>query len=352
MRRQRYKLCLDMATIWYTLKGFTTPLPNGLASPREDYHSVRMARLAWAAATIGTTPYGPRSRRRAYALELQWRAAMMRASIAPDRRRHWRSTSYARLDPAEKGAVSFFLGQAQAKLFAHDFFRISRFVHFDFYLEHQGQPRSRTRPDFIGFHGRNSAIAVEAKGRSLGFEPGLITKAKNQVHSLPNIKGYRPSANYVHVAYFDHEMWCAHLEDPPRQQSGQDIDPEALSLAYYLPIVHAIRGHRDQPESVRIWDEVLYLRRYFEEVDLSLSVREDIAALVPSEDEAGVSREAEFSFLGRPLYDHIMSLDDEVYELRDKSLLPEQDSDLSFLGTDGVAVQLGPSWSNWPTAEE
>lgn len=117
-----------MPTIWYDLENFTTPLPNGFVSPRADYHNVRMARLAWAAATIGTTPYGPRGLRRAYALELQWREAMTRASVEPGRH-YWRSNSYRRLDLAEKGAVSFFLGQAQAKLFAHDFFRISRFVH-------------------------------------------------------------------------------------------------------------------------------------------------------------------------------------------------------------------------------
>ena len=286
-----------MATIWYKLENFTVPLPNGFVSPREDYHSVPMARLAWAAATIGTTPYGPRSQRRAYALELQWREAMMRASIAPDRRYHWRSNSYARLDPAEKGAVSFFLGQTQAKLFAHDFFRISRFVHFDYYLEHYGQPRSRTRPDFIGFHGSHAAIAVEAKGRSLGYEPAVITRAKNQVRSLPNIKGYRPSTSYVHLAYFYDGMWCARLEDPPRRQGGQDIDPAALNLAYYLPIVYAIRRGQGEPESVRIWDNASYLRRYFGEVDLSLSVREDIAALVPSEEQTAVSRGAEFDSL-------------------------------------------------------
>lgn len=341
-----------MATIWYALRNFTTPLPNGLVSPTGNYHNVSMARLAWAAATIGTMPYGPRSHRRAYPLELQWREAMMRASIAPDRHHHWRSDSYARLDPAEKGAVSFFLGQAQAKLFAHDFFQISRFVHLDFYLDLQGQPRNRTRPDFIGFHGRHAAIAVEAKGRSLGFESTLTSKAKDQARSIPNIKGYRPSTTYIHVAWFDHGMWCAYLEDPPRQVSRQMVDPEGLTLAYYLPIVYAIRTRQAETERAYLWNDLPYLRRYFEEVDLFLSVREDIAALVPPEEEMTISRGVQFTSLGRPLYNHVLSLDDEVDGLQKRPTVRELESDLLFVGPDGVAIELGSSWTEWLAVEQ
>jgi hypothetical protein len=46
---------------------------------------------------------------------VQWRSAMIRAAIQPGPDAYWRSDRYARLDPSEKGAVSFFLGQAQAK---------------------------------------------------------------------------------------------------------------------------------------------------------------------------------------------------------------------------------------------
>lgn len=332
-----------MATIKYEIAGFTSPLPNGLVSPTSGEHNVPMGRLAWAAATIGTTPYGPRRQRRAYALELQWRESMMRASIQPRGACHWRSNSYARLDPAEKGAVSFFLGQAQAKLFAHDFFRISRFVHLDFVLEHTGQLRNRTRPDFLGLQGRNSAIAVEAKGRSLGCEDRLVDKAKDQVRSLPNIKGYSPPVAYAHIAYFEGDMWSAYMVDPPRGSGGHDIDPAALTLAYYLPLVNAIQGGQATPERVRIWDEVAYLRRYFEEIDCAVAVREDIATLVPPESPA--RQEADFSSSGAQLYDHILSLDEEREVRR---AFQDRESDTSFLGADGIAVQLGSSWLNWP----
>ena len=76
-----------------------------LRRSEQDYHGVLMARLAWAAATIGTTPNGPPRRRRAYALELQRRGAMMRASILPDRRSYWRSNGCERLDLISSGSA-------------------------------------------------------------------------------------------------------------------------------------------------------------------------------------------------------------------------------------------------------
>jgi hypothetical protein len=239
-----------------------------------------------------------------------------------------------------------------SRAFLHDFsqlprkdsVKISRFVHLDFVLEHFGQPRSRTRPDFLGLRGGRSAIAVEAKGRSRGCDDELVEKAKNQVRSLPSIKGHSPSVAYAHVAYFEGDMWCAYLEDPPRQSVGQVIDPAALTLAYYLPVVNAIQRGQATPERVRIWDEVTYLRRSFDEVDCSILVREDIARLVPTESTA--SPEAEFGASGARLYDHVLALDEEPSE--EKGLLQDYDSDMSFLGSDGIGVQPGPTWANWP----
>jgi hypothetical protein len=196
-----------MGRIYYDIEAFSSPLPNGLVSPAKGYHNATMARLVWAAKTIGVTPFGPRLYR-SPALELQWRAAMMRASVRPDLGRYWRSDSYTNLDPSEKGAVSFFLGQAQAKLFAHDFFRVSRFTHYDAYLASQGVPRRKVRPDFIGFYGKNVAIGVEAKGRSRGCQDALVAKAKAQARSLPIINGHRATATYAHVAYFWSDEWC------------------------------------------------------------------------------------------------------------------------------------------------
>jgi hypothetical protein len=278
-------------------------------------------------------------------LEIQWRAAMVRASIQLGPRYTQRSRRYARLDPSEKGAVSFFLGQAQAKLFAHDFFRVSRFVHYDAYLAHHGRPRRRTRPDFIGFFGRSVAIAVEAKGRSLGFDRTLVANAKKQASSLPVIKGHPTPATYVHVAYFHGDQWRAHLEDPPRRRNVQTVDPAHLTLLYYLPIVNAIRARGPELRGLEEADGS-YLQAHFAEVDIRLSVRADIAELVPTDDIAAleVSRDAEAAGASS-LYSLALELDSDGQD-RLASTLGQGDGH-RFLGGDGVAIELGPSWTDW-----
>jgi hypothetical protein len=131
-----------MASIYYEIEAFTGPLPNGMVSPTSGRHRVSMKRLAWAAATLGGgSPFGPRLGKRERGLETQWRKAMVRASVPRGPSYFYQSRSYTRLAPSEKGAVSFFLGQAQAKLFAHDFFHVCKFVHYDHYLEYLKTPR-------------------------------------------------------------------------------------------------------------------------------------------------------------------------------------------------------------------
>ena len=333
-----------MANIYYELDNFNGILPNGVASPASGDHRVGMARLVWAATTVGTTPFGPRLHA-GRALEVQWRSAMIRASIQPGPNAYWRSARYARLDPSEKGAVSFFLGQAQAKLFAHDFFRVSRLVHYDSYLAHRGRPRRKTRPDFIGFYGRHVSIGVEAKGRSQGFGRKLVTNAKKQASSLPVIVGYPTSATYVHVAHFDRDQWCAYLEDPPRQRRVPVVDPAILTLVYYLPIVNAIRAREPQTRSLE-QAEGSYLRAYFAEVDMYLSVRADVADLIPS-DELAAFPSADKGATAS-LYDLVLELDME--RLDQGKGVSLQDNGRAFLGDDGIAVQLGPSWASWAEA--
>jgi hypothetical protein len=315
------------------------PLPNGVPSPSTGDHNVGMARLVWAATTIGTTPFGPRLHA-GRALEVQWRAAMIRAAIEPYGGILGRSLRYSRLDPSEKGAVSFFLGQAQAKVFAHDFFRVSRFVHYDSYLVHLGRPRRKTRPDFIGFFGTHVAIGVEAKGRSLGYTSALISKAKTQARSLPVIAGHPASSTYVHVACFDYDHWCAYLEDPPRQRRVPIVDPAILTLVYYLPIVNAVRV-RD-PHAVDLDEaDVSYLRAFFPEADLYISVRADIAELVPTDEER--TARADDGQKTAALYDLVLRLDEEQLEL-DNAPTPPENSRV-FVGADGVSVELGSSWN-------
>ena len=202
-----------------------------------------------------------------------------------------------------------------------------------------GIPRRRTRPDFTGSHGGNIAIAVEAKGRSLSYDGTLVARAKKQVGSLPDIRRHPITATYAHVAYFDHDRWCAHLADPPAQSRTGLIDPVQLTAVYYIPIVNAIRARRER-ELIRLSQtEGSYIRAYFAEVDLYLSVLADIEAVTPTDDIEG-SRDAD-DFTGGLLYERVLRLDEETE--RFYRTTPQDDRE--FLGSDGVAVQLGPSWT-------
>lgn len=96
--------------------------------------------------------------------------------------------------------------------------------------------------------------------------------------------GHPQPTTYVHLAYFEGNEWCAYLEDPPQRRDvlRPAVDPRILTLAYYHPIVAAIRTRRS--ERVQI-DAVRYSRTSFDDVDSHLLVRADIEELVPPDEE-------------------------------------------------------------------
>lgn len=331
-----------MASIYYEIEAFTGPLPNGMVSPTSGRHRVSMKRLAWAAATINSNPFAPPLGGRERALEMQWREAMIRASVPLGPRYFYKSRSYRRLAPSEKGAVSFFLGQTQAKLFAHDFFHVNLFVPYDHYLEYLKVPRAGTRPDFLGFRGMRTTIAVEAKGRSGDYDATAVETAKKQAESIPGIIGHPQPTAYVHLAYFDGNEWCAYLEDPPRGEDASEptVDPQILTLAYYDPIVAAVRTGGSG--LVRIGG-VRYFRTSFNDVDSHLLVRADIAELVPPEEVITAADRDSLRAVSTRLYEFALSLDSDTVAPKNEAPA-DDDDDPRFIGDDGVGVELGPSW--------
>jgi hypothetical protein len=270
---------------------------------------------------------------------------MIRASLSPYNGHFRRSASYQRLDSSEKGALSFFLGQAQAKLFAHDIFQVFQFVHYDKYLGHIGITRRKTRPDFIGFRRGGTAIAVEAKGRSGLWDERLIESAKKQVEALPGIRGYTDPIRYVHVAFFDRGEWGARLIDPPGQPSQAPADPALLTLIYYEPIVTAILDTGTDQEPTELPDGKFYLRANFPGIDAYILIRADIAnrtaiALGDLQPEEGERP----PFAASLLYELTLQLDSARSDVAD---VDWRDNQSFFLGDDGVGIELGSSWENW-----
>jgi hypothetical protein len=297
------------------------------------------AEIAWAAATVGHTPFSAPIPLSDLGFEMTWRIAMVRANLTPghDLRR---SAAYNRLDPSEKSAVSFFLGQVQAKLFAQRIFAVGVFVHLDRVLELRGAPRARTRPDFIGYDASGAlALAVEAKGRSRGWTQELVTGAKQQARSLPSIIGAAP-VRYAHIAYFDSDEWCARLDDPPRARGAErDLAAEDVGQAYYLTLARAFISLKEQEDPDRApqlerefpsdyrWARLDQARCYLGLTHFAL-------------EQGGVA----WPNLG--LYEGAA---DDTAERSDQRLTQAQDPRLFFAGADGVAVLLDESWLAWPT---
>lgn len=173
-----------------------------------------------------------------------WRIAMMRGCLretaGSSASRLVRTSTYATLDPAEKGAVSFFLGQALAKYVAEVMFDCIVFAHLDSALQYEGLPRIGQRPDFIGLCRDGRTLIVEAKGRSQGLA-GVLSKAKTQ------LSGLHGDVNYACASYFANDELRVAMLDP--EYPADEIVPlRGVLLAHYNPI----RAVLNQPEILTV----------------------------------------------------------------------------------------------------
>lgn len=165
----------------------------------------------------------------------------MVSSALTSRDGHWSmSRFYVRMDPTEKGALSYFLGMAMAKVAATELLGVHHLVHLDTFLEAGGLPRSGRRPDFLGLSRNREVIAaIESKGRSDLLTANAVLKAKAQSHSIPTPLGL-PALSVASLAWFDTDgRWCSTLVDPPEKHPTLDGDVEGLLRSYYLPIIDA-----------------------------------------------------------------------------------------------------------------
>lgn len=166
-----------------------------------------------------------------------------------------RSTLYEALDPTEKGATSYFLGMAMAKLFAAEFFDTP-------WLFHVSQASiggatitfklgTKSQPDLIGQKTTGDWIVVEAKGRTNGLDAKALSKAKQQTSMILAVNGIPPSLRVALQVYFDDRM-TVRMDDPAVSE------PEALEVkldldaafARYYSMVHAITAKASITETI------------------------------------------------------------------------------------------------------
>jgi hypothetical protein len=216
-------------------------------------------------------------------LEARWRSALVLANLRRDGFNYVPSSAFWRLDPSEKGAVSFFLGQVSAKVFAEDLLGAPVFARVDECLSYAGLPLAGQRPDFLAWGAALGSYAVEVKGRSPGTSVSTLdwTTWKAQAAALPLVLGGGSATSAVaHLGVFRRrdDVWIAELLDPP-QQPEDGVPVASLLAAYYAPLARLL----DVADSER-HDRAgqTYLLTVLDDAGLRFGLREDVVEVLPA----------------------------------------------------------------------
>ena len=284
-------------------------------------------------------------------LEFAWRTALVGANLRQQRHRGpiqaLRQTGqYRSLDPSEKGAVSFFLGQVSAKHFAEHLLAAPVFARVDAAMQAAGLPLTGRRPDFYGWGPTVGAFAVEAKGRSGIWNNHTMQQAKKQAQLLAPVLGGGGHAAVAHMAYFERREWKAWLMDPPPSRQGPGPSLESVLVAYYRPFERLLaeRG----AGQVEVLAGAEYDMAELPEVDVRLGLRRDLRAAFTQEGLADEGRGAKLKLALAGLggageegeaFAQVRSRLDRAARLAE-----EETAERRSAGTDGLLLQAGPSW--------
>ena len=166
-----------------------------------------------------------------------------------------RSPLYESLDPTEKGANSYFLGMAMAKLFAAELFDTP-------WLFHVSQASiggatiafkrgSKSQPDLIGRKTTGDWIVVEAKGRTNGLDTNALSKAKLQTSMIRTVNGIPPSLRVALQVYFDDRMTVR--MDVPADSAPEELEVKLdldAAFACYYSMAQAITAKASTSEFI------------------------------------------------------------------------------------------------------
>lgn len=292
-------------------------------------------------------------------LEFAWRTALVGANLRQQRRagpaQPLRQTSqYRSLDPSEKGAVSFFLGQVSAKHFAEHLLGAPVFARVDAAMQMAGLRLTGRRPDFYGWGPAVGTFAVEAKGRSGIRNNHTMQQAKRQAQLLPPVLGGGGHAALAHMAYFGRREWKAWLMDPPPQRrQGPGPSLESVLVAYYQPLEQLL-AERGEGE-VEVVDGRQYDMAELPEADVRLGLRQDLRAAFAQPGLADEGRGAKLRLVlaGLGGSAEVGVVEQGTARLaRAARLAEEETAERRSEGADGVLLQAGASWDPEPMALE
>lgn len=188
---------------------------------KADWHDI-----IWAAITVGKRNASEINKHGKYSIyEIISRAMLIWTSLKSSSGYLEKSSVYEKMDPTEKGFVSFSLGMTMSKLLASKLLNVH-------WLEHVAninnsittRTKTKSRPDLVGLNVRKEFVIVEAKGRSNDFNFDAQFKAKNQTKVIRNINNTPPVLRVASQSYFDNYL-SVELEDPDEtNQNPIDIE--------------------------------------------------------------------------------------------------------------------------------
>ncbi|MFG6497568.1 hypothetical protein P8610_19555 [Fictibacillus sp. UD] len=120
------------------------------------------------------------------------------------------------LDPSEKGAVSYFLGNVFTNLVSIKLLGVKTILHYDQYKHtYSISAIGGCKPDFIAQNYRDEWIVLESKGRSGRKDNIAIDKAKTQLKAIRKINNNIPVVKVAIQTYFTNSGFAKlHIEDP------------------------------------------------------------------------------------------------------------------------------------------
>ena len=303
-------------------------------------HVTTWAEVLHAAVTVGRANTAHVMRHGGYSwMELSYRASMILANLKEAPRGQILSTgAYRGLDPSEKGAVSYFVGLMAAKLLASTQLEVPWLMHLDAYRGVVTITRSTTskrRPDLFGPNAAGRWVAIEAKGRSGTVPSGLMDDAKEQAENVSLVNGASPLCRVASLSGFDGDAMHVEFADPPNERSNARrlaitlLEDEYLRR--YYQVLLTVLQTADEGASRRIevggqtFDCVSFLA-----VDLTVGINQRLRQRLEQKKAITASEVDEMVGQAR-----VSSIGDQ----------PAAEREDAFAGRDGIAVQLGRSWT-------
>jgi|CXWL01.1.fsa_nt_gi hypothetical protein len=152
------------------------------------------------------------------------------------------------LEPTEKAGLSFWIGSALTKLVAEMKLGIPWLADVKLLIETgvlRGAATSKERPDYAGHDSAKRWHIIESKGRSSGFDEGLVAKAKGQAERVSHCNQEKPATTSACVVSLStgHSQILLDDPEPEEAEAGQrwTIEPAAFFRHYYSGVRRCLR---------------------------------------------------------------------------------------------------------------